>query len=489
MSPFNPITMIDAYKFDHRRQYPPGTTRVYSNLTPRSSKLDGVDEVVLFGLQAFLRRYLMDEMEAFFATPAEQVAARYQRRVDGLLGPNDIGTGHIVALHELGYLPLRFCAVPEGTPVPLRVPMLTVENTHPEFFWLVNYIETILLASLWLPCTSATQAVRLRRLLDAAAVETGGDTAFVDWQGHDFSFRGMESLEAAASSGAGHLLAFAGTDTIPALDFVDYYYPHGDELLVGGSVPATEHSVMCAGGEDDEEQTFDRLLSLYRGGVLSVVSDTWDLWRVLTDILPALRERIVERDGKLVIRPDSGDPAKVLCGDPDAPMGSPERAGVANLLWEHFGGTVNERGMKVLDPHVGIIYGDGIDYRRAEAITTSLAAAGFATTNVVLGVGATTYQNVSRDTFGFAMKATWAEINGEGRDLFKDPVTDRGEKKSAAGRLAVMRADDGALSLRERATPAEEAVSVLQPVWEDGKFLNEWSFEQVLAHIGLRHLR
>ena len=486
---FNPVTLIDAYKFDHRRQYPPGTTRVYSNLTPRSSRIEGIEDVVLFGLQAFLHRFMMDEMEAFFASSEDEIADRYQRRIDGLLGPNDIGTDHIVALHRLGYLPLRFCAVPEGTAVPLRVPMLTVENTHPEFFWLVNYVETILLASVWLPCTSATQAVAMRRMLDAAARRTGGEEAFVDWQGHDFSFRGMGSLEAAAASGAGHLLAFAGTDTIPALDYIDYYYPHHPDLLVGGSVPATEHSVMCAGGEETETETFDRLLHLYPSGIVSVVSDTWDLWHVLTEILPSLRDEIVARDGRLVIRPDSGDPVKVLCGDPEADERDPVRRGVAQLLWDHFGGTVNELGMKILDPHVGVIYGDSINFARAVALTEGLESIGFASTNVVLGIGSHTYQHVTRDTFGFAMKATWASIDGAGRDLFKDPVTDSGVKRSAVGRLAVRPGDDGTLRLIERATAADEAESVLRPVWEDGKFVSESSFEQVLDRVGLRHLR
>ena len=488
MSPFNPVTLIDAYKFDHRRQYPVGTTRVYSNLTPRASRFDGVDEIILFGLQAFLRRYLMEEMAAFFAADEDDVARRYQRRLDGLLGPNSIGTEHIVALHRLGYVPLRFTAVPEGAAVPVRIPMLTVENTHPDFFWLVNYVETILLASVWLPSTSATQAARLRRMLDEAARATGGEMAVVDWQGHDFSFRGMGSLEAAAASGAGHLLAFAGTDTIPALDFIDHYYPHSPDLLVGGSVPATEHSVMCAGGERDEAETFARVLDLYPDGVVSVVADTWDIWNVLTEILPSLRDEILERDGRLVIRPDSGDPVRILCGDPDAPFDHPAHRGVAQLLWDHFGGTINDLGMKVFDSHVGVIYGDSINHERAVAMTRRLAEIGFASTNVVLGIGSHTYQHVTRDTFGFAMKATWAEVDGVGRELFKDPVTDSGTKKSAAGRLAVVSTADG-LRLIERATTEQETESLLQPVWEDGKFVTEWTFEQVLAQVGLRHVQ
>lgn len=486
---FDPMTLIDAYKFDHRRQYPEGTTRVYSNLTPRGSRIDGVDELVWFGLQPFLIRVLGGMFGDFFAADEDYVCARYEARTVGVLGPNGIGSGHIRALHRLGYLPIRICALPEGTSVPLRVPVLTIENTHPEFYWLTNYLETILSAETWLAATSATQALRLRRLLDQWAQTTSDDPGFVDWQGHDFSFRGLSSLDAAAASGSGHLLAFAGTDTVPALDWIDAFYPHREGAALGGSVAATEHSVMSAGGELGELETFERLLSLYPTGIVSVVSDTWNLWDVLTRHLPALHARILARDGKLVIRPDSGDPVKIMAGDPDAPAGSPERAGVIELLWNEFGGTVNSKGYRQLDPHVGAIYGDSITWERAQAICAGLAAKGFASTNFVLGVGSFTYQFVTRDTFGMAVKSTWAEVNGVGRNLAKDPITDSGLKRSATGRLAVVRDGEGKLVLIERATPDQEALSLLRPVWEDGELLVQETWEEVLARVGVRHLR
>ena len=350
--PFNPATLIDAYKFDHRRQYPEGTTRVYSNMTPRGSRLDGVDRVVFFGLQAFTARVLEDLWSPWFDADEDEVCAAYARRTEGVLGPTAIGTDHIRALHRLGYLPLRFCALPEGAEVPLRVPMFTVENTHADFAWLVNYVETVLSAETWLAATSATQAVRLRRLLDGWAERTSSVPEMVDWQGHDFSFRGMASLEAAAASGAGHLLAFAGTDSLVSLDWIEAYYPRADDrrdALLGGSVAATEHSVMCAGGEQGEAETFERLLDLYPAGIVSIVSDTWDLWEVLTDILPGLRPRIMERDGKVVVRPDSGDPVDILCGDPAAPAWTPAAKGVIELLWDLFGGVTNAKGYRELD--------------------------------------------------------------------------------------------------------------------------------------------
>jgi nicotinamide phosphoribosyltransferase len=498
---FNPMYAIDAYKLDHRRQYPVGTTGVYSNFTPRGSRIPGINSVVFFGLQAFLQDYCIDQFAEWFAMDEDEACDDYEKFTINVLGPNNVGSDHVRALHRLGYLPLRFSALPEGTLVPLRVPMFTVENTLPEFFWLVNYIESVLSAAVWLPCTSATTSHHLRKLLDSKAAATGGPLEFVDWQGHDFSFRGMENVEASAASGAGHLLNFTGTDSLPALEYVDEFYG-GDNGFIGGSVAATEHSVMCAGGELSEKETFEHLIDLYPSGILSVVSDTWDLWSVLTGLLPSIKDKIMARDGKLVIRPDSGNPVDIICGTQipesigmshhypasDRQFGSgktPEEKGVAELLWEIFGGTINDKGYKELDPHIGMIYGDSINYDRAVEMTRRLEAKGFASTNVVLGVGSFTYQFVTRDTFGFAMKATWAEVDGVARNLFKDPVTDDGLKKSAKGRLAVLGrygAHGGyTLEVVSEATSEQEAASLLKPVWEDGKFVKRYSFAEVRA--------
>ncbi len=475
----NPITLVDGYKLGHRQMWPQGLTRVYSNWTPRASRNPDIDSVVFFGAQYFLQEYLMNRFKAFFDAPVDEVCEKYTKRVNGYLGPNSIGVDHIRALHTLGYLPLEFCALPEGTSVPLKVPMLTVENTHPDFGWLPNYIETLMSSVLWLPCTSATNAREFRKLMDRAAVNTGTAPEFVDWQGHDFSFRGMAGPEAAALSGAAHLLFFTGTDTIPALDLIEENYGVPENYLLGGSVAATEHSVMCAGGEDDEQKTFQRLLDLYPSGVLSVVSDTWDLWNVLTTILPALKDQIMARDGKLVIRPDSGDPADILCGIPG--HSGPEGKGVVEILWDLFGGTVTSTGHRLLDSHIGCIYGDSITNERARDILARLAAKNFASGNVVFGVGSFTYQYVTRDTFGFAMKATWAEVDGVARDVYKAPKTDSGMKRSARGRLAVLKGDGDDLLLVEQANPAQEAASFLRPVWRNGQFLVRDTFDVVRA--------
>ena len=479
------ITLCDGYKLDHRRQFPVGTQRIYSNFTPRGSRVAGQEKVVFFGLQYFLNEYLGRlANETFFAQPKAQVLAKYQRLLDRYFGPNDIGVRHIADLHDYGRIPLEFFALPEGTHVPLRCPMFTLMNTHDDFFWMTNYIETILSSVIWHACTSATTAYRYRRLLDHFAERTGGAKEFVQWQAHDFSFRGLSGPEAAAMSGAGHLLSFTGTDTVPAIQLLEEHYDATG--LIGGSVPATEHAVMCAGSRESEMQTFDRLLKLYPNGIVSVVSDTWDLWNVVEHTLPALKERIMARNGKLVVRPDSGVPEDILTGDPAAPAGTAAREGLIGCLWKIFGGTVNAKGFRELDPHIGAIYGDSITEQRAQEICQRLEAKGFASTNVVLGIGSFTYQYVTRDTFGFAIKATWARVNDEGRELYKDPATDSGVKKSARGMLVIVKNNKGAIEMRDGLNETQrraEGQDLLAPVWREGKLLQRQTLEQVRARV------
>jgi nicotinamide phosphoribosyltransferase len=423
----------------------------------------------------------MDDVRTdFFEKPKDEVLKRFARRINGYLGPNEVGVDHVADLHDLGYLPLQFSSVAEGTLVPLRVPQFVVENTLDEFFWLTNCYETLASTTIWQPCTSATTAYRFRKLLNQFAALTGTDLNLVSWQGHDFSMRGLPGIEAAAASGAGHLLSFFGTDTIPALDFIEQYYwaDEPEDYMIGGSVAATEHSVMCAGGNTTELDTFERLLELYPSGIVSIVSHTWDLWKVCTEILPKLKDKIMDRNGKLVIRPDSGDPADILCGDPEARRGTPRHKGVVELLWDLFGGTTNSDGYRTLDSHIGTIYGDAITFDRGREIMARLAAKGFASGNVVFGVGSFSYQYVTRDTYGFAMKATWADIDGEGHDLFKKPITDDGEKFSATGRLAVHEWE-GELHVIEQASPEQEEGSILKPRWRNGKFIHRTSISEI----------
>lgn len=490
----NPLMAIDFYKADHRRQYPEGTEYVYSNFTPRSSRLanllDGYDErVVVIGVQAYIKRVLIEQWDKeFFSKPKAEVIAKYKRRMDTSLGEGAVAIDHMEALHDLGYLPVKVKSLPEGSRVNIRVPMFTVVNTKPEFFWLTNYIETSISAEIWKPCTTATIAFEYKRLLSEYAIKTGAPLDFVPLQGHDFSARGMSGMDDAAASGIGHLASFIGTDSVAAIDYAEEYY--GVEGVVGVSVPATEHSVMCMGTKDDEIETFKRLINeLYPSGVVSIVSDTWDFWKVITEFAAELKDDILARSpnaiglAKVVFRPDSGDPVKVICGDSDAEPGSPEFKGSVQCLWDIFGGTETDKGYKMLHERVGLIYGDSITLQRAQAILEGLEAKGFASTNIVFGIGSYTYQYLTRDTFGFAIKATWGQVNGEGREIFKDPITDKGDKKSAAGLLRVEQTDNG-FELFDRQTLEQEQQGALQLIFEDGRVENETSFAEIKKRLG-----
>ena len=400
------ILLTDGYKLDHRRQYPEGTEYVYSNWTPRSCQYfpEAKDGVVVFGIQYFIKEYLLDRMnQEFFNKPKNEAVAYFARRVNTFLGPNQVGTAHIEALHDLGYLPIEIKALPEGTLCPIKVPALTFVNTKPEFFWLTNYFETLISTTLWLPMTSATSARLYKQELLRHARKTGFENQpGLDFLCHDFSMRGMAGIEASIMSGMAHMTSFTGSETIPAIQAVEEYYDANVETeLIAGTVPATEHSVMCAGGMEDEFETFERLINeIYPTGIVSIVSDTWDFWKVITDYLPRLKDTILERDGRVVIRPDSGDPVKIICGDPDASPGTPEFYGAYELLGNIFGTTETEKGFKVLDTHIGLIYGDSITLERQKQIYSQLEDKGFAATNLVLGIGSYTYQFKSRDSLG-----------------------------------------------------------------------------------------
>jgi len=481
----NPFLLTDFYKVGHPFQYPKGTTLVYSNLTPRKSRLDGVDEMTFFGLQYFIKEYLIAYFnENFFEQPKEKLMKEYKRRVTTSLGGDLPTYEHIEKLHDLGYLPIEIKALPEGKSVKMKVPVITIVNTLPEYFWLTNFVESLISAILWQPCTSATVAKEYRKILNGFAEKTGMPKEFVQWQGHDFSFRGMSSLESAVLSGMGHLLSFTGTDTIPAIDALEYYYrANADTELIGGSVPATEHSVMCSGSKDGEIETFKRLITeVYPSGIVSIVSDTWDLWKVCTEYLSELKETILARDGKVVIRPDSGDPVDIICGNPNGRTEN-ERKGVVELLWDVFGGTETKKGYKLLDSHIGAIYGDSITRQRATEICQRLMDKGFAS-QVVFGIGSFTYQYNTRDTFGIAMKATYIEIGDKSREIFKKPITDDGTKISATGLLCVVK-ENNEYKLLDRVDWEKESQSELKTVFKDGKLIKEFSLAEIRTNAEL----
>ncbi len=448
----NPVFLIDFYKFGHIDQYPKGIKRIWVNFTPRSTRVEGETGVIFFGLQRFIKKILIDQFDHhFFNRPWSLIEKDYKLIMKKTLGV-DARTDHIRQLYDYGKLPLDIYALPEGTFVPLGVPALVMVNNEDWAFWLPNYIETMMSNNLWHGCTSASTAHRYRRVFLKHAKAAGEtDFSFVDWQGHDFSYRGLSGDESAKISGMGHLLSFSGTDTLPAILDANHYY--NADLSVGASVPATEHSVMCAGTQESEQETFRRLIEdVYPTGIVSIVSDTWDLWKVLTEIVPNLKDKILARDGKIVIRPDSGDPVAILTGDDKAERGSPAWYGALLLLAKALG--TDKDGTQETNRHItkgGLIYGDSITVDRADQILTNAIRLGYSPYNFVFGIGSYTYQYVTRDTYNFAFKATAIECEysvhmfggtpvteDHVEAIFKAPVT-AGDfsKKSARGIPAV----------------------------------------------------
>jgi nicotinamide phosphoribosyltransferase len=494
MDSINPLNCIDFYKYGHKFQYPKGTNLVYANFTARSDRHathifqdhPETPKLVFFGLQGILK-WLFGEVwqRGFFDKPKEVVVKAFQDRMVGSLGPGAGNVDHIAALHDLGYLPVEIRALPEGSLVPFKVPLFTIHNTLPEFYWITNFLEDQLSSENWKNITNTTIAYQYRKLFDKYARETGGDPGFCQWQGHDFSARGMSGIYDAAKSGASHLVSFSGTDTVSAIDYVDEYYGTKG-TFVAGSVPATEHSVMCTGSKETELETYKRLLTeIYPTGIVSVVSDTWDYWKVLTEYLPQLKGLIMARDGKLVIRPDSGSPELIINGDDEAKPFSPEAKGSLQLLWEVFGGTVNEKGYKVLDPHIGLIYGDSITPSLCKEILEGMKENGFCSSNIVLGIGSFTYNYNTRDTFGFALKSTYAEVNGKPVEIFKDPATDSGTKKSLKGLVQVSRGEKtNEFVVKDQCTWEESQQGELQPVYRNGMMLRGETLQSIRSRLG-----
>jgi nicotinamide phosphoribosyltransferase len=491
MKNLSAMLLCDFYKLSHREMYPEGTEVVYSTWTPRASRMNGVDKVVVFGNQAFVKEYLIDFFnEHFFSRDKETIVKEYKRFVKFTLGVEDPQSKHIEDLHDLGYLPLLVKGLAEGTVVPLRTPCLTVQNTDKRFFWLTNYIETLASCELWGGYTSATIIREYEKLFRAAALRTVGNLDFIPFQGHDFSMRGMYGLFAAIKSGMGHLTGSVGTDTAPSiLAMEEYYGANIEKELVGTSIPATEHSIQCTYGDD--LVYFRRMINVvHPSGPVSIVSDGYDFWDVIGRVIPALKKDILARKGhplgldKVVIRPDSGDPVLIVCGDPSAKPGSLEHKGAVEALWDIFGGTTTEKGFKLLDSHIGLIYGDAITLRRAQEIMDRLEAKGFASINVVFGIGSFTYQYNTRDTFGFAIKSTACVIKGKEKQIFKDPKTDDGIKKSQKGKVMVYRDGADKIVFKDGFPLATElSADLLRPIFHNGKALNLQTLSEIRENL------
>jgi len=477
------MLLADFYKISHRVQYPEGTQFVYDTWTPRDSRDKSITSVVSFGQQKFIKEYLIEFFnENFFNKPKRVITEEYTRFIKYTLGDQNPSTAHIEALHDLGYLPLEIKSLPEGMNVPIRTPMITIQNTHPEFFWLTGYIETLFSCEMWKATTSATIAREYYTLLKSYANKTSSMPEFVQFQGHDFSMRGMSSVASSINSGMGHLLFFTGTDTMPAITAHEEFYNANIETeLVGTSIPASEHSVCCANGMDEKATLIRFLTNIYPTGFVGFVSDTWDFWNLVGEILPSIKETIMNRDGKLVIRPDSGDPVNIICGDVDADNEWAKK-GLIQSLYEIFGGTTNSKGYKELDSHIGAIYGDSITLERTKQICERLEQKGFASTNIVLGIGSYTYQYNTRDTFGFALKSTLVVINGDEQQIFKNPKTDNGIKKSQKGAVVVYRDNDGNITYRDGLSLLQASMfysNMLTTIFKNGRLTKETSLADI----------
>jgi len=492
---FKPISLFytDGYKIGHKKMLSPGTTKVYGTWIPRSVKYapKGVSKIVSFGQQLVVT-WLHDEFtENFFSLPLDE-AMKFGKDMSMYLGMN-YDSSHFEELHKLGYLPVRIKSLPEGIETNPNVPHMTFINTVDGFAWLTLYLETIISSLAWKPSTSSTIALQYRRNLVEWVMKTDPNNAWlIDFLAHDFSARGLSPWDM-LSSGLGHATSFRGSDSIIVIPGARYFYGEPENEVSINSVNASEHSVsttcIFTMGESEMIKYF---MNQFPDGILSIVSDTFDLWQLITEFLPENKEQIMSRNGKLVIRPDSGNPVDIICGHDNSSWiqsnkatfgdnnvitnsNSPEKKGVIELLWDIFGGTVNEQGYKVLDPHIGAIYGDSITLDRQIQIYKRLEAKGFASTNIVLGVGSFTYQMNTRDTFGFAAKGVWFEANGQGYDIYKDPVTDDGTKKSLKGLICVTENHE----VLTQCTPEQESQGILHTIYEDGHFFNQVTLTQI----------
>lgn len=432
MKNYNLMYAADFYKVSHKAQYPANVTKVHSALVARGANYNediSKDEFMWFGLKLYLDK--LKGFETWFVglTSSEftDELQKYKQFLDMRLGGNN-NVDHWDTLWErmqtTGKLPLIIHAVEEKTICNFQTPLLTVENTHDDFAWLTSYIESTMLSNVWPVTTAANRSWHIRKSIEERMVSyTEEELGTIDFMGHDFSYRGLMGDEAAVLAGCGHLANFKGSDTIPAIKAMEDIYGE----VTGFSVPATEHSVMCAGGETTEFETYKRILDIYPSGIVSIVSDTWDYYAVLKEILPQLKNSIMARDGKVVIRPDSGDPVKIVCGG-DGYESSLE------ILDGIFGHTLDSAGLKVLDSHIGLIYGDGMNQPKIKAMLDEMIKCGYSPLNIVFGIGSYTYQFMTRDELSFAFKATAVEIDGKWVDIHKNPKTDV-KKKSLTGRF------------------------------------------------------
>lgn len=529
----NPLYETDGYKVGHHRMLAPGTTKLYGTWIPRNIKYlpKSITKVLSIGQQFVVRSLHSSFEENFFMwglsgeeariiNPPEGAGKEHNNRlkqkalgfIDDMsryLGIEYDGK-HFEDLWDLGYLPIKIKALPEGIETEPNIPHMTFINTVDGFAWLTLFLETHISKLAWRIATAATVAHEYRRVCTEWVTKTDPDNLWlVDWMCHDFHSRGGSTSDS-VSVGLAHAFSFKGSDTLNTIEAARYYYD--EEEVCVGSVNASEHSVSCTKiFTVGEQQMITDWLKLFPTGILSMVSDTFDLWKLITEYLPANKDAIMVREGKLVIRPDSGDPVDIICGTPlnhseyEKATNKISAKGVIELLWDIFGGTTNEQGYKVLDPHIGAIYGDSINLERQTQMYERLAAKGFAATNIVLGVGSYQYiGSITRDSCGYAAKGSWFEVkewipdestlgiagNGyyetQSYNIYKDPITDDGSKRSLRGLLSVEDNYGGSemyegerYTVTQECTWEEESQGLLQTIYEDGKFYNTITLSEI----------
>jgi len=478
----NPMLLIDYYKAVHAEMLPEKITKSVSYFTPRMSRVKRWNEVVFFGLQGFIKEYLIDYFNReFFEKPLDLILVEYQRIMDATLGKDTYNINKIKKLHNLGYLPIEIVALPEGTKVPMHVPMFGITNTHPDFAWLPQSLESLISAEMWHPMLAATVGATYREIVNKYYAETCDDDMPRARALGDFDFRGEECLQSATKAAAGWLLSFLNTATVPAIPYLEKNYNCDcKNEPVGFGAPSTEHSVMCSNFavDGDEITLLRRLLTeIYPNTSFSCVLDSYDYWNVIDNVLPKLKKEIMNHNGCMLMRGDSGDCVEVVTK-------------TVFKLWDQFGGYINSKGYKVLDPRVKALYGDSITVQRCEKIYEILKENGFAACNVSLGVGSFSFQCIeedgilkpfTRDTFSSCIKATYCEIDGKPTPIFKDPK-EGGFKTSQKGCCLVYEDYYGGIAYTDQKTWEEasnDPCNMLKPIFRDGEMLKETSLKEI----------
>ena len=474
------MLMADTYKNTNPDAMPEGLIKLTSYIAPRKSMFKNIDKVVFFGLQGFIQEFLIDLVnETFFKRDKEEVLAEYKSYLDTQIGEQSYDLSRIAALHDLGYLPIKMKALPEGSLVNMGVPCIELTNTHPDFAWVVQWIECIAQSELFGTCNWATMAHEYRKLANDFYEKTT-DGANPAMAMADFGFRGL-GVDNGIRASSSWLLSFDKTSTIPAMQYIDKMYnAECAKNHIGIGAVSLEHATVCSNLAicETEESLLRRLLTtVYKDTSFSYVSDSFDYWSLVNDTLPKLKKEIMKHNGKFLVRPDSGDIVEISVK-------------TVQKLYEIFGGSVNSKGYKELNPKVGIIYGDGCQYSKIEEIWTKLEKLGFAADTILFGVGAFSFTAMctpedgmvclTRDTFGFAMKSTDCVINGKEYTIQKNPKTDQNHlKKSHKGLCCVTKDGDDYVCHDGYTSETLPADNLLMTVYRDGQFVRTTNFADI----------